>query len=254
MKLIRSSIMVLAIAAGPAAFAAPIYEQLFIADVVSGASCEVDVDAAGNLSSVSTLGGCSGLTGTSGTVPVHQDLLVFGLIGQFNVHITGGGGTVVNLPPDLQTLTQVNVQNTGTTGGVLLTQFTDTHYCQDPGQGCFGTDFHIQVQQNPSNPGTTTLYHTTVDASNGVPASTMLGPDLSITGFGVNSSNPANPIGVPFGSLSSETITSFAGSGGSAQTNYLVSTTGTFVPEPSTIGLFGFGAGLIALAHRRRKA
>jgi len=244
---IRNSILVLALAVAPAAYAATI-EQLFIADVTGGLTATIDVDNAGT---VTCVGACGGLTlPAGGTITPHTDLRVFGTIGQFFVDITGSGG-VSSTNPTLQTLTQANVENLAGAGR-LVTEFTDSRYCEDF-PSCFGTSFLLGVTNNPDSQiiGSSTTFTAFVDPFDGVPATTPIGAPINLVGLGSQNQTDPNVVG-PAGSLSALTDTRFTGMG-KVQTTFTISTNA--VPEPSTFAFFGIAAiGLVGFKVRSRKA
>jgi len=265
----KTTIIILAgfaLMAAPAAFASPItppgtVEQLAITSS-SGSYAELDVDAIGFVTCLDMSAGadCSTLNFLPFIAP-HTDLAVTTKpllnFGGFIVSVTGRGGASATAPT-LQNLADTN--NLIALGaGSFTTLFTDTDYCGAPGLtgGCFGSNFTLQMTNNPDPlkiPNASTTFAAFVSAGATIPAGSLINTPAGTTVVGCCGTMviAANPIGSTSGSLSSEAVTTFPGAG-SVQTTLNIGTTG-FVPEPSTFALFGIAAGFVGLKLRRRKA
>jgi len=252
--------------ASPVAFASPItppgtIEQLAITSS-SGAYAELDVDAIGFVTCLDNTAGAD--CGTLSFLPFiapHTDLAVTTKpllnFGGFIVSVTGRGGASATAPT-LQNLTDTN--NLVALGaGTFTTLFTDTDYCGAPGVtgGCFGSNFTLQMTNNPDPlkiPTAATTFAAFVSPGSTIPAGSLINAPAGTTVVGCCGTMvvAANPIGSTSGSLSSESVTSFPGSG-SVQTTFNIGTMGG-VPEPSSFALFGIATGFVALKLRRRKS
>jgi hypothetical protein len=221
--------------------------ELFL-DAGSGTTATVDVS---DLGIVTCSGTCGGLIFPGFLLP-HTELIVEGTIGQFTIDATGVGGLTA-ISPTLQDLNQIEAASSGS--GTLFTEFTDTDYCMGGGK-CFGNQFVLSAStvNDTGIAASTTSFASFADASNAVPAGTLIGSFMNLTGLSDSTSGTfANPIGTS-GSLSTATSMAFAGSG-EIQANFQISTAGgvkIFTPEPASIMLFGSIVGLAALKFRRK--
>jgi len=219
---------------------------------------ELDLDAGGanvamitvdDLGFVNCAGACGGLSASLSATGPHGTLNVTGTLGQFTIGATGVGGLDAKTPT-LQNLNQINASSRG--AGTLTTRFTDTDFCMGGG-GCFGSQFLLGVSHatDVQIQGSTIDFTAFADAGNVIPAGTVVG-SFMLTGIADGTSGFfANPIGSSGGSLSSLQVMHFTGVG-TIQANLTISSIAT--PEPSTLMLFGIGAGLVAVSKIRRKA
>jgi len=231
----------------------------FMAATVARATTieELDLDAGGannaqimvdDLGFVTCTGDCAGLSATLSPTGPHGTLNVTGTLGQFTIGATGVGGLDAK-SPTLQNLNQINASSLG--AGTLTARFTDTDFCMGGG-GCFGSQFLLGVSHTTDSQiqGSTIDFTAFADAGNTIPAGTVIG-SFMLTGISNGTSGFfANPTGSNGGSLSSLQVMNFTGVG-TIQANLTISTTA--VPEPSTVVLFGIGAGLVGISKIRRR-
>jgi len=253
---IKYSVLVLALAVAPAAHAS-IIEELFLNAITAGTTADITVDDGGI---VNCAGDCGGLS-MEGVITPHDVLHVTGSMGGglfTNLSFTVAGG--VGSAPAALMGHESSVTYTGVPDGHFMATFTDTQYCSDPGQPCFASFFALSSTNNPDNTSPLKLSRTTFTAKvnplNLIPADMTIGSPCTITGNativappGCQDQTALNPVGGT-GSLTSIIDTTFKGTG-RVQATFTISSS---VPEPSTFGLFAFGAGLVAIATRRRKA
>jgi hypothetical protein len=224
--------------------------ELFL-DAGGGTTATVDVSDLGIVTCTGTGGGCGGLIIPAFLAP-HTELLVTGSIGQFVIDATGVGGVTASVPT-LQNLSQIEAASSG--AGALFTEFTDTDYCM--GGGCFGSQFVLSasVVNDTGIAASTTTFASFADASDAVPAGTLIGSFANLTGLSDNASGTfANPIGTS-GSLSTATSMIFTGKGdiqASFQISSSMGRSGEPTPEPASIILLGSFVGLAALKVRRK--
>ncbi len=217
--------------------------ELFL-DAGGGTTATVDVS---DLGIVTCTGTCGGLVFPAFLAP-HTTLEVTGSLAQFTINATGVGGLNASLPT-LQDLNQIEAASTGP--GTLFTEFTDTDYCTG-GEGCEGFDFVLSAStvNDTAIAASTTDFAAFADGSNAVPAGTLIGAFLGLTGLSDSASGTfANPVGTS-GSLSSAASLNFSGVG-RIQANFQISSVAS-VPEPASIMLFGTLVGLAALKVRRK--
>lgn len=218
--------------------------ELFL-DAGGGTTATIDVS---DLGIVTCTGTCGGLTFPAFLAP-HTELLVEGMLGQFTIDATGVGGLAATAPT-LQDLNQIEGASTG--AGTLFTEFTDTDYCMGGGH-CLGSQFVLSAStvNDTGIAASTTDFAAFADASDAVPAGTLIGAFLGLTGLSDAASGMfANPIGTS-GSLSTATSMMFTGAG-DIQANFQISSATTTTPEPTSIILFGSLVGLAALKFRRK--
>ena len=221
---------------------AAIVEQLIL-DAGGGISATINVDDAGVTSCTDPA--CAGLIFPAFVAP-HTSLLVTGILGQFTINITGIGGLTA-IAPTLQNLNQVQASTSG--AGTLSAFFTDTEYCSGGG-GCFGSDFVFSVStvNDTAISTSTTDFAAFADAGNAIPAGSLIGSFIGLTGLSDAAADFfANPVGAS-GSLSLATIIHFAGSG-TVQANAQIS---SVIPEPGTLSLFGLAGALVFFRFRRK--
>ncbi len=217
--------------------------ELFL-DAGSGTTATIDVS---DLGIVTCTGTCGGLVFPSFLAP-HTTLEVTGSLAQFIIDATGVGGVSADFPT-LQDLNQIEAASTGS--GTLFTEFTDTDYCLGGGS-CLGSQFVLSAStvNDTAIAASTTTFAGFADASDAVPAGTLIGAFMNLTGLSDDASGTfANPIGTS-GSLSSAADLSFTGVG-RIQANFQISSA-TSVPEPTSILLLGTLVGLAALKVRRK--
>jgi len=219
--------------------------ELFLDDgaAING-TATIDVS---DLGIVTCTGACAGLIFPAFLAP-HTTLLVTGTIGQFTIDATGVGG-VSAISPTLQDLNQIETSSSGS--GTLFAEFTDTDYCLGAG-GCFGNEFVLSAStvNDTAIAASTTNFAAFADASDAVPAGTLIGDFLGLTGLADSTAGIfANPIGTS-GSLSSAVQLNFTGSG-RIQANFQISSLNT-VPEPASILLLSTLLGLAALKVGRK--
>lgn len=215
--------------------------ELFL-DAGGGTTATVDVS---DLGIVTCTGTCGGLVFPAFLTP-HTTLLVTGSLAQFTINATGVGGTDATAPT-LQNLNQIEAASTG--AGTLFTEFTDTDYCMGGGE-CFGSDFVLSAStvNDTGIANSKTTFAGFVDGSNAVPAGTLIGSFMNLTGLSDSAAGTfANPDGMA-GSLSSAASLMFTGKG-RIQANFQIS---SMVPEPTSIMLLGTLVGLAALKVRRK--
>jgi hypothetical protein len=221
--------------------------ELFL-DAGGGTTATVDVS---DIGIVTCSGTCGGLVFPAFLAP-HTELVVEGSIGQFLIDSTGVGGADADAPT-LQDLNQIEASSTGP--GTLFTEFTDTDYCMGGGS-CLGPQFVLSAStvNDTAIAASTTTLAGFADASNAVPAGTLIGAFMNLTGLSDSASGMfANPIGSS-GSLSSAADLVFTGVG-RIQANFQLSSSlvrNGGVPEPTSIILLGTLVGLAALKIRRR--
>jgi hypothetical protein len=218
--------------------------ELFL-DAGGGISATVDVS---DLGIVTCSGTCGGLVFPAFLTP-HTTLLVTGTLGQFTIDSTGVGG-VDAISPTLQDLNQIEAASSGP--GTLFTEFTDTDYCSPGAGGCFGNQFVLSasIVNDTAIAASTTDFAGFADAADSVPAGTLIGAFLGLTGLADSTAGIfTNPVGSS-GSLSSVANLTFSGSG-RIQANFQISTIST-VAEPASILLLGTLVGLAALKFGRK--
>jgi hypothetical protein len=218
--------------------------ELFL-DAGGGTTATVDVS---DLGIVTCTGTCGGLVFPSFLAP-HTTLLVTGTLGQFTIGATGVGGLDASAPT-LQDLNQIEASSSG--AGTLFTEFTDTDYCLAGGGDCFGSEFVLSAStvNDTGISASTTDFAAFGDASDAVPAGTLIGDFLGLTGLSDSASGIfANPVGSS-GSLSSAASLTFTGTG-RIQANFQISSL-TPVPEPTSFLPFGTLVGLVALKVGRK--
>jgi hypothetical protein len=226
---------------------AAVKTELFL-DAGGGTTATVDVS---DLGIVTCTGTCGGLIFPAFLAP-HTTLQVTGSLAQFTINATGVGGLNASFPT-LQDLNQIEAASTGP--GTLFSEFTDTDYCMGAGH-CFGNSFVLSASTvNDTAISTSTSdFAAFADAADSVPAGTLIGSFIGLTGLSdADSGTFADPVGVA-GSLSSATSLMFTGIG-RIQANFQISTSGTtrsLTPEPTSIILLGSLVGLAALKVRRK--
>jgi hypothetical protein len=212
----------------PQMFAA-IETQLFL-DAGGGVTATIDVNTGNVVTCSDTGGGCLGLIFTS--TADHGTLQVTGTLGTFTINATGKG-ELDTIDPTKQNLNQIEVQNAGG-AGTLIAIFTDTDYVALGSQFILAASTTIDSQIATS----TVDFSGLGSAANSVPAGTLIGSFLGLTGNSASASGTfANPIGAT-GSLTTNTVLNFSGAG-AIQANFTISTAGTQVPEPASISLLG---------------
>jgi hypothetical protein len=150
----------------------------------------------------------------------------------------------------LQDLNQIEAASTG--AGTLFSEFTDTDYCMGAG-GCFGSQFVLSAStvNDTGIADSKTDFAGFADSSDSVPAGTLIGSFLGLTGLADSAAGTfTNPVGAS-GSLSSAASLMFTGAG-RIQANFQISSIAGTVPEPTSIMLLGTLVGLAALKVRRK--
>lgn len=218
--------------------------ELFL-DAGGGTTATIDVS---DLGIVTCTGTCGGLVFPAFLAP-HTTLLVTGTLAQFTINATGVGGVDASAPT-LQNLNQIEAASTG--AGTLFTEFTDTDYCMGGG-GCFGNSFVMSAStvNDTAIASSTTTFAGFVDASDAIPAGTLIGSFANLTGLSDSAAGLFhNPIGTS-GSLTSATSMMFTGIG-RIQANFQISSSTAIVPEPASLLLLGTFVGFATLKRRRK--
>jgi PEP-CTERM motif len=221
-------------------------ETQLVLDDNAGNVATIDVDDTGN---VTCSGACGGLTTSYNLSTGHGTLQVTGSLGQFTINATGFGGLSAT-SPTLQNFNQIQAASSGS--GTLSALFTDTNYCLTGGGGCFGTDFVFSAStvNDTGIAASISNFFGFVSGSNSIPAGTLFGSLLGLTGLSDSAAGIfTNPNGAS-GSLSTGTQLNFSGAG-TIQANAQISTIGV-VPEPASIILLGAALGLASLKLRRK--
>jgi hypothetical protein len=222
---------------------AAVQTQLFLG-AGGGVTAAVDVDELGN---VTCTGTCSGLTSKYDLLSGHGMLEVTGKIGDFTVDATGMGGLDALLPTR-QNLNQINVS--ASSAGTLVSVFTDTDYTNLGSSFILGVSHVTSVQIMPS----TIDFQVFGSAANSIPANTLIGEFLGLTGISSATAGTfANPIG-PSGSLSSKTVMNFSDAGAIQANLTVASNTPAPVPEPAAFLLLGTVFLLTGFRFRKKLA
>jgi hypothetical protein len=233
---------------------AAITEELTL--TANGITATVTWDTVTGLSVVcSTAGQCGNLTthfSTDDVLSTENHGTIETLVGAsfqgYTLSDTAVGADDSTLPT-LQDLNQINADKTSGGAGVLTSTFTDTQY----------TDLSSMLNVADSNVSdaqiktSTIAFNVYTDAGNAIPAGTSVETN-SLTGEsnsnGIGGVVVGNP-NFPDGSLTSQTIMTFAGLG-SIQAN--ISISNVAVPEPASIVLLGtMILGLTALIRKKQE-